>query len=292
MNQRSSCLFLLAFFAGLSSNSVAQDMYVHVLAGFTNYQGDIQSKRITLNQAGAAFGAQLTYHFSPRIAARAGFMYGKIKGSDAKSGVAQQVKRNLSFESNILEGQLGLELHLLDMETRRFSPYVFGGAAVYKHNPFTYTQTGRKVFLQPLSTEGQGLQAYPNRKPYTLTQFSLPFGAGFRMAVNEQMQLGIELGLRKTFTDYLDDVSDKYADQLRLQNERGALSVELAYRGDELPGGLPYPTENDLRGNPKSKDWYYFAGATLGIRLKRGGENSHSGTGSKKYRMGCPRNVY
>lgn len=270
----------------------AQDVYLNVMAGFSNYQGDIQSKRFTLNQAGGSFGAQVIYEMSPRISLRGGLMYGKVKAGDAKSENAAQVKRNLSFQSNIFEGHAGVEIHLLDIYAKKISPYLFGGIALYKYNPFTFNATGRKVYLQPLSTEGQGLQAYPDRKPYKLTQFSIPFGGGVRLAVSDNLRLGFEIGLRKTFSDYLDDVSDKYADQVRLLDERGQESVDLAYRGDELAGGAPYPTENDLRGNPKSKDWYYFAGITIGIRLLGEGESYNPNAGSKKYRMGCPKNVY
>jgi opacity protein-like surface antigen len=284
------CFFLLL--STISVKAIAQDIYLNVMGGFANYQGDIQSKRFTINQAGAAFGAQLIYELSPRIALRGGITYGKIQGSDAKSGNSAQIKRNLSFESNIFEGHAGMELHLLDIYEKRFSPYVFAGVALYKYNPFTFSPTGRKVYLQPLSTEGQGLLAYPDRKPYKLTQISLPFGGGFRLAVSDNVRLGFEVGLRKTLTDYLDDVSDKYADQVKLLDERGQESVDLAYRGDELPGGLPYPTESDLRGNPKSKDWYYFAGFTIGIRLLGEGETYSPNANMKRYRMGCPKNVY
>jgi Domain of unknown function (DUF6089) len=269
-----------------------QDVYLHFLGGFANYQGDIQSKRFTLNQAGLAFGVHLIYELSPRLALRGGLSYGKIKAADAKSENAAQVKRNLSFESNILEGHIGGEISLLDIYTRRISPYVFGGIAFYKHNPYTFSAQGRKIFLQPLSTEGQGLQAYPDRKPYKLTQLSLPFGGGIRLAVSDNVRVGFEAGLRKTFIDYLDDVSDKYADQVKLLSERGQESVDFAYRGDELPGGLPYPTENDLRGSPKSKDWYYFAGLTIGIRLLGEGESYSPNAGSKRYNVGCPKHVY
>lgn len=280
--------FLLAVTPAL----YAQDVYLNVMGGFSNYQGDIQSKRFTLDQAGGAFGAQVIYEMSPRISLRAGLTYGKVKASDAKSENAVQVKRNLSFQSNIFEGHAAIEIHLMDIYAKKISPYLFAGLAVYKYNPFAFNASGRKVYLQPLSTEGQGLQAYPDRKPYKLTQFSVPFGGGVRLAVSDNLRIGFELGLRKTFSDYLDDVSDKYADQVRLLDERGQESVDLAYRGDELAGGDPYPTENTVRGNPKSKDWYYFAGVTVGIRLLGEGESYNPNAGSKKYRMGCPKNVY
>ncbi len=57
------------------------------------------------------------------------------------------------------------------------SSYVFGGVALFHFDPYVM-DSGEKVFLKPLSTEGQGLAEYPDRKAYSLTQFTLPFGAG------------------------------------------------------------------------------------------------------------------
>jgi hypothetical protein len=283
---------LFSLFTVIALGVQAQDVYLNIFAGAANYQGDLQAKRFTLQQSGGALGLSLIYEQSAHLSLRGGFTFGKIKGNDANSESAAQKARNLNFTSGILEGHAALEYHFFDIYQRNFSPYIFGGLAFYKYNPYTFNDKGRKVFLQPLSTEGQGLQAYPDRKQYKLTQFAIPFGAGFRLSVSDNLRLGIEVGMRKTFTDYLDDVSDKYADETKLLNERGQESVDLAYRGDELPGGLPYPTENVLRGSPKSKDWYYFAGLNIGIRLLGEGESYNPKSASKRYRTGCPKNVY
>ena len=40
------------------------------------------------------------------------------------------------------------------------------------------------------------------------------------------------VGFRKTFTDYLDDVSTFYVDQTILQNAKGPKAVEMAYRAE------------------------------------------------------------
>jgi hypothetical protein len=292
MSTRIYKLLSVSIFVASGLALQAQDVYLNLTAGFSNYQGDLQSKRLTVAQSGGAFGLGLLYEQSSHITLRAGITRLKVSASDSKSSSATQVSRNLNFTSNITEAHLALEYHVFDIYQRNFSPYAFGGLALYKFNPFTTNAAGRKVFLQPLSTEGQGLQAYPDRKPYKLTQFAIPFGAGFRLTVSQNLRLGFEVGMRKTFTDYLDDVSDKYADELKLLNERGAESVDLAYRGDELPGGLPYPSENVQRGSPKSKDWYYFAGLHIGIRLLGEGESYSTRSASKRYRTGCPRNVY
>ena len=93
-----------------------------------------------------------------------------------------------------------------------------------------------KSFFTTTSTEGQGtINNIPEQKPYKLTQLALGFG-GARYAINDNMNIGVELVQRKTFTDYLDDVSSIYVDHNVLLQAKGAKAVEMAYRGDELSG--------------------------------------------------------
>ena len=67
---------------------------------------------------------------------------------------------------------------------------------------------GQWYALQEPKTEGQGTTAFPSRKPYSLTQLSIPFGGGIKIGVSKDFNVIIEYGLRKTFTDYLDDIND------------------------------------------------------------------------------------
>jgi hypothetical protein len=115
----------------------------------------------------------------------------------------------------------------------------------------------KKVYLQPLGTEGQGLSRYPDRKIYSLTQFNIPFGGGMKYALSAQFIISFEIGIRKLFTDYLDDVSTRYPRRSVLLNERGPLAVKMSFRGDELKPPLSY-RDNSRRGNPEKKDLYYF----------------------------------
>jgi len=71
------------------------------------------------------------------------------------------------------------------------------------------------------------------RKKYGLTQLSIPFGGGVKMALSDDINLRLEVGLRKLFTDYLDDVSTTYADEDELRANNGQLAVDYAFRGDD-----------------------------------------------------------
>lgn len=261
----------------------AQRLHLNLFGGFSNYLGDLQEKSVTLDQSRHAWGAGISYDINRHLALRAGFAWGKI-GADDKSNTSPALQaRNLSFQSTVKEVHLVAEYSFLDLRYHKLTPYVFGGLALYHFNPYTYDTLGAKIFLQPLGTEGQGLAGYPDRKTYKLTQFALPMGAGLRLRLYDNITLSYELGLRKLFTDYLDDVSSTYADQTQLAAASGSTAVAMAYRGGELKGGSTYPAEGAIRGNPKLKDWYYMHGITIGIGLNWGK--------NKGARYDCPENV-
>ena len=259
------------------------------MGGFANYQGDLQSKRFTMDQSNAVFGMGVKYDLSSHFALRSGINYGSLSASDKLNKASLQA-RNLSFRTRLLEFNLLAEYTLFDLEERRVSPYAFAGLALYRFNPYANDTLGNKIYLQPLSTEGQGLSQYPDIKEYGLTQFAVPFGIGLKLRVSENAVLGLEGGMRKLFTDYLDDVSGRYIDQNVLAAERGPKAVEMAYRGGELKdAAASYPPAGTLRGSSKFKDWYYFSGITLTIGINTG---SGFGTGSgRKGNMGCPTGV-
>ena len=238
----------------------------------------------------AAIGVTAGYQILPRVNLRAGFTYAKVDGADSLSRQADIVLRNLSFQTNITEFSLVAEINSFDMNYKRWSPYIFGGLAVFHFNPYTYDQQNNKVYLKPLSTEGQGLPGY-SQKPYALTQLALPFGGGIKFNISDKVRIAPEVGLRKLFTDYLDDVSGNYADPNDLLMAKGQQSVDLSYREDELSfGDLNYPAKGITRGSPKYKDYYYFTGIHLTFQLSGGdgSERPYSSKMSKNKRYGCP----
>ena len=266
----------------------AQKLHVDLFGGFSNYQGDLQEKRFTTQQAKGAVALGLHYDLSNHFSLRTNFTYAAL-GADDKYNLQPDLRaRNLSFHTTITEANLLLDFSFLNLDYHRFSPYVFGGIAVFHFNPYAFDSTGNKVYLQPLSTEGEGLAAYPDRKNYHLTQFAIPFGGGVRWRFTDNITLSYEIGLRKTYTDYLDDVSKNYVDQATLLAARGAKAVEMAWRGDELKsGGGPYPADGTIRGGSKFRDWYYFSGVTIsvGIGKRKGFHGTDNG------RTDCPKPV-
>lgn len=267
--------------------SVAQPFHITLWGGFAGYQGDLQNKRFAIGQSDYGGGIGVTYDISSRLAIRSNFSLGRVSAEDKNNEPSLQ-PRNLSFQSKITEGNLLLEWTFFDLDRQRLSPYIFAGIARYHFDPYAFDTLGNKIFLKPLSTEGQGLPQYPNIKPYKLGQWAIPFGGGIRLRVSDNVTLGYELGMRKLFTDYLDDVSGLYVDQFILAQEKGLKAVEMAFRAGEIKNSnATYPTAGDKRGGSQFKDWYYFHGLTVSFALNSSG----SGFG-KKGSMACPRRIF
>jgi hypothetical protein len=260
---------LVSFFFLLHTITQAQPWSLAVSLGTANYQGDIVDQPYTFDNSRFAIGFGAEYNVSTRINLKAMLHITSLTADDKDNIKPYLLGRNLNFTTNLTE--LGITAHydLLNFDTHNIVPYVFGGIAIFHFNPFTYDSLGAKTYLQPLSTEGQGLTGIATEvKPYSLTQWSIPFGGGFKCRINEMVSISLELGLRKLFSDYIDDLSSTYVDKAALLAQRGPKAVSLAYRGDELktnPG--TYPTGGTVRGGAKSKDWYYFTLLTASFKL-------------------------
>lgn len=275
--------FLFSFIACTLLTCIvnAQGFNLDLFLGTSNYQGDLQDKRFTFNQSHLAGGAGLSYDLTERFSIRGGIMFGKVSGDDKKG---RNKARNLNFSSGLTEVHLGGQYYITPLGQHSLTPYIFAGLALYHFNPYTLDTTGTKYYLKPLSTEGEGVVA--GKDYYNLTQMAIPFGGGVKLSLSDKINVGLEIGFRKLFTDYLDDVSDVYVDRDLLLANRGAKAVELAYRGDEIKDGtFTYPEGGSQRGSPKVKDWYYFTGLTLSYKLG-GGHKA-----GDKSQVGCPKNV-
>ena len=282
-------LILTVLIFSVSVAAFSQRIHIGVFGGAAAYNGDLTEELFPKKVTNGALGLTVNHEVTDQIIVRLGGTYAIVGGADRFSKDTSRQVRNLAFETMLIEGSLVGEYYLFNLYERRISPYAFAGFAVYSFNPYAYNN-GQKVFLNPLSTEGQGLSGYPDRKPYSLTQLAIPFGGGVKFALTENLRIGIEGGLRKLFTDYLDDVSTNYVDATELLAAKGQLAVDMSYRGDETIGSPFYPSKGTQRGSPKAKDYYYFTG--LHLTYKIGSASGGYGRGIKGGgRTGCP-NVY
>ncbi|QEC66287.1 porin family protein [Panacibacter ginsenosidivorans] len=260
----------------------AQRLHVNLFGGVSNYGGDLQAKGFTFKQSRPVVALGLSYEISEKFFIRGEYSFTNLGADDALSNNYFQVRRNLNFKTVLQELNLIAEYDILNNYDHQLVPYVFAGLGVFQFSPYTYDSLGRKRFLRGLHTEGQGLTSYPDRLPYKNVQVNIPFGAGVKFALSDNIRVGAEFGFRKLFTDYLDDVSTDYPDLALLAPRSAALS----YRGDELKPPIAFPGAGAQRGNPKAKDNYYFLMFRLSYRLPFGNikTDEHSGSNHR----GCP----
>lgn len=275
----------------LLTNSDAQQSFFDagVFGGFSFYKGEIDAAPFLQHtNPFPAAGLFLRCHVTPHFAMKLSLMAGKIADNDNMSLDHEMYNRNLSFQSHILEGAFTLEYNLLKYQPdgqKIFTPYFFGGIGVFNFNPKALYE-GDLIALQPLGTEGQGTTAYPDRKPYKLTDISFPFGIGMKLALSPEITLSAEFGWRVAMTDYLDDVSTTYVDPLILTSEKGIISAKLSNRILNQDAPLVVNGRYKTRGDGKTYDWYYFSGISISYQFKSSKKDFYSLMTNK--RVKCP----
>ncbi len=277
-------LFLLLLVIPVLARS--QDFHFSARLGMMGYNGDLKASPITVSQTKPMLSLGARYDLTEHIMARTYFTYGALTATD-KKGTATMQARNLDFSTKLLDFELGAQYNIFNLNDKWWTPYVFAGIGAFHFNPYTKDAAGTSYYLKPLSTEGQGFA--PGIPNYSLIQVSIPFGFGADYLLDEDNRIGLELSYRRTFTDYLDDVSDRYVDQADLQKFRGAKAVDLAFRGDEV-STRTYPVPGDIRGNPKNGDGYYYIALTYTFRFWFDKYKQTAGIpgGKKDKKVGCP----
>ncbi|MEJ0054584.1 MAG: DUF6089 family protein [Bacteroidota bacterium] len=196
-------------------SQISQRSEVGVGLGTFNYTGDlVRSYNFGFSRPAATIFYRS--NISKVVSFRASLTAGKVSGSDKSVPIdAFSVKRNDSFDVFLSEISGVYEYHFLDWrENRRrlrFTPYLFAGLALFN-----------------ISGVPQKTVEYSN------VQLSIPFGGGIKYVLNPRYYLSLELGIRKTFFDYLDNISD----------------ADLS-------------SKNYQYGNKFDYDTYYFLGITI-----------------------------
>jgi hypothetical protein len=233
---------LLLLFASITGWSQYQWDYGLKL-GAANYLGDIGGKEqqrrdlfwdMHLGQTRYAVGAFGRYKFSKRFALSAGVDHLLIQDADQFTTYIPRRARNLNFRNRMFELSARAEFTLWydnDVGNRGYyNPdyklYGFLGLAAFYSNPqarLVYDESEKEFAaslggdtaslvpgeyvndnwysLRPLSTEGA---------TYSNFGIAIPMGIGMYFTFNKSWRIGWEICWRKTFTDYLDDVSTYY----------------------------------------------------------------------------------
>ena len=212
---------------------------------------------------------------------------GELEADDAAvttKGVDElwRKQRNLDFRSKFSEVYVAAEVFPLMLfggiaeSNPRMRPYGIIGIGMFHFNPqgSLTDANGNKTWydLHPLRTEGQGMSEYPDSKPYKLTQYNIPMGAGIKYYLSDRFNVSTEVLYRMSFTDYIDDVSTNYIDPALFDKYLSVADAAIAKQihdkmyGIVTPGVTRY-APGTMRGNVNQDDAYFSFLFKLGVRL-------------------------
>ncbi len=208
-------IFIFVFLFINSFSSFAQETEIGFGVGGLKYSGDL-SRGISLKSINPAGTVFFRNNISDAVSFRIGLTGGRLAASDDRTPIDPFAEnRDASFSIFLFEASTVFEYHFLKWRQEhtliRWTPYLFGGIAIFG-----------------ISGEGDKTAEYSNIQP------AIPFGLGVKYILNPKWYLGAEFGARKTFFDYLDNLSD----------------------GDGT-------VKNFQSGNPFDNDAYYYLGISL-----------------------------
>jgi Domain of unknown function (DUF6089) len=275
-----STILVLFIFSGLHVSLVAQTSRKnksHELGfnfGGGYYIGEINPHYEGIfQQSKLSFGMSYKRFFTKRWGVRASAMYGNTEAWDKNSSDPLQQYRNLNFRNRFYEFGLMGEINFFDYQMNSkewITPYMFGGMAYYMMNPEGFYQGGW-IPLQTMYTEAQ-----TTANQYKLNGISLPFGVGLKLNVLGALGFSFEWSMRKTWTDYFDDVSGIYPDKQLQMAQYGPLSAGLSdpsSQGQISLGNGVSTNSNIQRGDPSNNDHYGFFLVSLMIRMDKPATN-------------------
>jgi len=267
-------LILIAFFVFSFVGKAQQfkpNTEIGFIGGVSYYLGDLNT--IHFKNVLPAGGLVVRKNIDRRFSYKAELLYLNIAADDKNNPTdIIAIDRGLHFKSPVYELSGQIEFNFLPYEPGNalytWTPFVYTGVSLFHFTPQAENPYAEWVDLQPLGTEGQGTSEFSSRSKYSLTQVAIPMGGGVKIAVNPSFNIILEYGIRKTFTDYLDDVSTTFVggngDPYPLEMSPDAIAMSD-------PISVKYPllthSKGDQRGDPNKKDWYSFAGITLSFKL-------------------------
>jgi len=291
-------LYILLLFSVFTLSMQSQwlwDFGVNVSAA--NYLGDIGggagTRRGFISDMKLAktrwnFGGFARYKWRPKVSLKLALDYLRLEGDDKLSANPGRQMRNFNFRNDIYDLNVTAEYFFYENNdlgnTYRyrngFRAYIFAGVGAFYNNPKTYYD-GQWIALQPLADEGY---------QYRHIVMNIPMGVGFYFTFNKKNRIGFEINYRKTFTDYIDDISGSYPSTPSDNDPIVFRNREL--KGSQLdvnnPGLINSHTYGAKRGDSKQKDAYITMGLSYAYVIR--GKSSfyrtrNSGFFSKKRKM-------
>ena len=230
-----------------------------ISAGLAHYFGDLNN-RGNVNRPKIAIGAFIRKQFGNYTSVRLSGHYALLGYSDIYSNNEYQLRRNLSFNTNIFEIALQGDFNFLKFiptdPDHSFTPYATLGIGFFSYDPYAFYKN-QKVYLRPLNTEGETF--YKDRKAYGSMAICFPIGFGLKYAINDKINLSFEVSHRFTTTDYIDDVSTTYIGADKFPSPDGGKSIAAIMQDRSAEVGTPIGIEGRQRGFSKQKDQYTIA---------------------------------
>jgi hypothetical protein len=245
-------LFFILFLLKII-NADAQRVDVGFGIGLANYWGDL-APSISYNESKPAINLFSRLNLSKIWALTGQITTLQVSGTDKNFDFNKS--RNLSFTNNITEYAGLVEYNFANygygVLDSKITGYIFGGMAYFKYTPQTiYAE--QTVNLRDLKTEDVTYGNY---------SFAIPFGIGAKWIFTRNLSLEANFNIRKTYTDYIDDVSGKYADL----SKSSLRTQQIADRSYEIVGSKPR-VSGTMRGSDNYNDWYMTFTTCLAYRL-------------------------
>ena len=207
-------LLLAALLVYSGVDAQAQRREVGFSLGGVYYTGDMANKWIIPN-TGFAGMVMLRTNMNNHLSLRIAYMGANVKGSDSRPVDAFAVQRASSFNIFVSEFSGSFEYYFIDYKSKRavinWSPYFHAGLGVFG-------MLGQK----------------DKNATFSSIQMALPLGIGIKYQPDKRWNIGLEVGARILFFDYLDNISE----------------------GDVFNKNYQY-------GNKYDNDNYYYVGITF-----------------------------
>lgn len=182
----------------MSYSGFSQSTEIGLGLGVMSYSGDL-TRTIDVSQLQPAIQGFHRTNINNTISFKAAITAGKLKGKDKTSLDVFSLNRNASFNIFVIEASGTFEYHFLHWRSSksnlRWTPYFVAG-----------------VGLLNISGHQSSFEEYSNIQPV------IPFGFGFKYILNPKWYIGLEGVARKTFFDYLDNVSQSSTTIKNYQN--------------------------------------------------------------------------
>lgn len=277
------------FFGGIGMTNMLSDL------GGADQIGTHGLKDFNFSMTRPAFTVGGRYWCLRRVAVCTSLSYGWLRGDDRLTAEYFRENRNIQERTTITEWQTRVEYTVLtEKEGHRYNlrkmdvrglignkivVNVFGGAALFYYVPKGRDGrpggTGKYYALRSVGTEGQNF--VPTRKPYSPVSVSIPLGFQLKYIINRKWSVSWDIGIRQTFTDYLDDVSKTYVDpnDVATYNKNSKVTPEqAAYFADpslsKQRGSLQTTGLNQQRGNSANYDIYFLSFFTVNYKVRTG----------------------